>query len=95
MKSLEDEHRTDIYKAGLNSTEFLFSLAEVMIAWLLLAHAEVAQDAIDAGSDDEFYAGKVAAARWFTHNVLPKVAMRRGLAETQDGALMELPEGAF
>ena len=95
MKSLEDEHRTEIYKAGLNSTEFLFSLAEVVVGWLLLEHAEVAQNAIDAGSDDPFYFGKVASARWFARNVLPKVALRRGLAEAQDGAVMELPEAAF
>ena len=95
MKSLDDEHRAEIYKAGLNSTDFLFSLAEVVIGWLLLEHAEVAQNAIDAGSDEPFYVGKVASARWFARNVLPKIALRRGLAEAQDGAVMELPEEAF
>jgi len=95
MKSLDSSHRAEIYKAGLNSTEFLYSLAEVLIGWLLLAHAEIALDQIEAGSDDPFYVGKVASARWFARNVLPKVELRRGLAESQDGALMELAEAAF
>jgi hypothetical protein len=79
MASMDESKRTEIYKTGLHSTEFLYSLAEVMIGWLLLRQAEVAQDALDAGAlrqGPDFYTGKVASARWFARNVLPKVALR-------------------
>ena len=107
MASMDESRRTEIYKTGLNTTEFLFSLAEVTIAWLLLRHAEVAHDALDAAAagqpqlssmrDDDvaFYTGKVAAARWFVRTVVPKLALRRQKAETEDGALMDLPAAAF
>ncbi|MTV25754.1 acyl-CoA dehydrogenase [Nitriliruptoraceae bacterium ZYF776] len=98
MASMDETQRTEIYKTGLNSTEFLFSLSEVVIGWLLLRHAEVAQAALDggaSGSDADFYTGKVAAARWFARVTLPKVALRRRKAEEEDAALMALPDGAF
>jgi hypothetical protein len=108
MASLDESKREQIHLAGLQSTAFLYSLSEVTIAWLLLRHAEVAHArhaALEAGEtpaagrtrDDElaFYTGKVAAARWFMRNALPKVAMRRHVAEQEDGALMDLPAAAF
>jgi alkylation response protein AidB-like acyl-CoA dehydrogenase len=108
MASLDEAERARIHRAGLHSTAFLFSLAEVTIGWLLLRHAEIAETrradlaggaapapGRDRASELDFYAGKVAAARWFARAVLPKVAMRRGVAAEEDGALMELPVGAF
>lgn len=95
MASTDDSRRTEIYKAGLNATDFLFSLAEVTIAWLLLRHAKVATAALNAAvgqpqadlrdNDAEFYIGKIAAARWFVRTVLPKLALRRQKAEDEDG----------
>jgi hypothetical protein len=98
MASMDETKRAEIYKTGLNSTEFLFSLAEVTIGWLLLRHAEVAQDQLDAGAagkDEAFYTGKVASARWFLSNVLPKVALRTAKAREDDGWLMDFPAEAF
>jgi len=108
MASMDETKREQIHLAGLQSTAFLYSLAEVAIAWLLVRHAEIAQarlDALEAGEvpaagrsrDDEvaFYTGKVAAARWFTRNALAKVTMRRQVAEQEDGALMGIPVEAF
>lgn len=108
MASMDEAKRQQIHLAGLQSTAFLYSLAEVTIAWLLLRQAEVAQARLDelakgvapaAGrsreDEEAFYVGKVAAARWFVRNALPKVAMRRHVAEQEDGALMAVPVGAF
>jgi alkylation response protein AidB-like acyl-CoA dehydrogenase len=100
MNSMEEDKRAEIYKTGLNSTEFLYSLAETVIGWLLLRQAEVARARLDEGGDlrdedREFYEGKLASARWFATTVLPKVELRRRKAEEDDGWLMELPEGAF
>jgi alkylation response protein AidB-like acyl-CoA dehydrogenase len=99
MASMDESQRSEIYKTGLNSTEFLYSLAEVTIGWLLLRQAELAQDHLDAGTaagaDLDFYTGKVASARWFLRTVPPKVALRRAKAQEEDGWLMDVPESAF
>jgi len=108
MASLEEAKREQIHLAGLQSTAFLFSLAEVVIAWLLLRQAEIADAALASLEADsapmtgrsredetDFYTGKVAAARWFVRSVLPKVATRHQVAAAEDGALMQVPVGAF
>jgi alkylation response protein AidB-like acyl-CoA dehydrogenase len=88
---------TEIYRTGLHANALLESLAELVIAWLLLRHAEVALTALPTttGSDVAFYEGKVASARWFAANVLPKAALRRRAAEVEDGSLMTMADAAF
>jgi alkylation response protein AidB-like acyl-CoA dehydrogenase len=95
MAAMQDP--PEIYKTGLHTTPLLESLAEVIIGWLLIRHAEVALKALpDAGEADRaFYEGKIASARYFAKTVLPEAALRRSLAETEDGALMDLPVEAF
>ncbi len=86
-----------IYKTGLHTNSLLESLAEVVISWLLLKHAEIAliagEDAADA--DTAFYEGKIASARFFARHALPKAKARREAAEQEDGWLMEMPDAAF
>ncbi|CAN5783099.1 acyl-CoA dehydrogenase [soil metagenome] len=84
-----------IYKIGLNTTSLLFSIAELVIAWLLLRHADVALAAQTDGSDEPFYTGKVAAARWFASQVLPTFAARRELTERTDLSVMQLDDHAW
>jgi alkylation response protein AidB-like acyl-CoA dehydrogenase len=84
-----------IYRVGLSTTPLLLSVAELVIAWLLLRHAEVALAARDGGDDDAFYEGKVAAARWFATQVLPTFAARRDVLERTDLAVMELDDRAW
>ncbi len=88
------EEPTELYKAGLHANAILETLSEIVIAWLLLRHAEVAL-AAEPGTDDAFYEGKVAAARFFARHALPKARLRREAAEAEDGALMEMPDEAF
>jgi alkylation response protein AidB-like acyl-CoA dehydrogenase len=89
----------EIYKAGLNTTRLLLALGDLVIGWLLLTHAEIALrelDQIGAGAPDhDFYAGKVAAARFFAATVLPRLAAERKIAEETTLDLMDLPEGGF
>jgi len=87
----------EIYKTGFHATHLLYSLSEVVIAWLLIRHAEVALAALDGASDADraFYEGKIASARFFVTNVLPQVHVRRELAEAEDAALMELEVDRF
>ncbi|MEN8234101.1 MAG: acyl-CoA dehydrogenase [Actinomycetota bacterium] len=95
MASMQDP--PELYKTGLHTTSLLESLSEVVIGWLLIRHAEVAVDALDGASDADkaFYEGKIASARYFTHTVLPKTKLRRMLAETEDGGIMEMADEQF
>ncbi|MEY4455335.1 MAG: hypothetical protein RIQ45_858 [Actinomycetota bacterium] len=81
----------EIYKVGLNTTRALFAAGDVVIGWLLLRMAEIA-----AGKpSDDFYLGKIAAAKHFINVVLPHLTAERKIAEATDGSIMELPEKAF
>src|SRR6478609_1366660 len=95
--SAEGGDLRNIYKVGLNTTRLLMVLGDVVCAWLLLRQAAVALEKLagDAGKDQAFYEGKVAAAQFFAQQVLPKIAAERAVAESTDLALMDLDESAF
>jgi hypothetical protein len=82
----------EIYKTGLHASSLLESLSEVVIAWQLLGHADIALPGADT---DPFLEGKVASARFFVAHVAPKIAARRAAAEIEDGALMTMSVEAF
>jgi hypothetical protein len=81
----------EVYKVGLNSTRALFAAGDVIIGWLLLRQAEIAT----SKPADDFYNGKIAAAKHFVNVVLPHLTAERKIAEATDGSIMELPENAF
>ena len=91
------ESADNVYKVGLNTTRLLMSLGDLIIGWLLLRQAEVATTRLDegAGRDQAFYEGKLAAASFFAHTVLPELSARRVTAESTTLDLMELDESAF
>ena len=94
------ERPEEIYKVGLNSVRLMHAFGDLIIGWLLARQAEVAQRALDeAGSlaqpDRDFYAGKLAAARFFATTVLPRLETDRKITEETTLDLMEVPEGAF
>ena len=93
------EQPAEIYKVGLNATRLLMALGDLVIGWLLLTHAEIAQRRLDelaeGAADRDFYAGKVAAARFFAATMLPRLAAERAIAEQTTLDLMELPEAGF
>lgn len=95
MASMQDPPA--LYKTGLHTTALLEGLAEVIMGWLLIRHAEVSLDAMEEASETDrfFYEGKIASARYFAKTVLPKERLRRELAETEDGGLMDLSIDAF
>ena len=95
MASMQEP--SEIYKVGFHTNALLESLAEVIIAWLLLEHAEIAAAKLpDATGDDRaFYEGKIASARFFVKDALPKAALRTAAAQEEDGWLMDLPLEAF
>ena len=95
MGSAEDSR--ELYKVGLNSVRLLFAFGDVVLAWLLLRQAEIALASIDGASDDDrnFYTGKIAAARFFAEQFLPRVESELKIAQTVNLGVMEVPEEAF
>jgi hypothetical protein len=87
----------ELYKVGLNTTRLLMMCGDLIIGWLLIRQAEVAEAALAAGAgkDEAFYTGKVATAKWFAANRLPLLAAERAVAEATDLDIMELPEASF
>lgn len=82
---------TSIYKVGQNTTRLLLASGDVIIAYLLLRQAAVAQEKLDGASEKDvaFYTGKIAAAKFFARNVLPLVTTQRALAETVDNSVID------
>lgn len=90
------EKPEEIYKTGLNTTRFLMAVGEIIIAWLLLRQAEIATTkSADPGRDADFYAGKIASAKFFIRTVLPHISAEKVILESEDGGLMSIPESAF
>jgi len=94
------ERPEEIYKAGLSTVRLLLAFGDLIIGWLLARQAEVAQRALDnadtlAAADRDFYAGKLAAARFFATTVLPRLESDRKVIEQTTLDLMDLPEEAF
>jgi hypothetical protein len=90
------EQPTQIYKVGLASVRFLLAVGDLLIGWRLLVQANVAQAALATSKGDgDFYRGKIAVATFFAANMLPNLAVVRGIIENLDDGLMTLPEAAF
>ncbi|WP_066374874.1 acyl-CoA dehydrogenase [Herbidospora mongoliensis] len=92
------ESPKEVYRVGLNTTRFLMALGDLVIGWLLLRQAEIALTALSgevAEKDNDFYAGKVAAATFFAGNVLPRIESERRMLAATTQELMDLPESAF
>jgi alkylation response protein AidB-like acyl-CoA dehydrogenase len=92
------EDVTNIYKVGQNTSRLLQACGDLVVGWLLLRQAVVAQAALEAGAtgrDQAFYTGKVAAAKFFAAQVLPLITAARAVADSVDNSLMDVPEDAF
>jgi alkylation response protein AidB-like acyl-CoA dehydrogenase len=68
-------------------TGFLFG------AWQLARGAGVAQTALKSGSDNEFYARKVATATFYAQSILPRCDGYAGSVANAGGALQDYPVG--
>ena len=92
---------TNVYKVGQNTSRLLMASGDLIIGWLLQRKAEVALTKLDEGGDllsakdRHFYEGKVAAAKFFSQQVLPRLSIERAIAEGTDNSLMDLAEEAF
>lgn len=83
---------------------FLEGMAEVAIAHLLLEAARVAENerASEADRDGEpspeemdFYAGKILAAKFFVHRILPLTVARLQMLSGDDRSALDMPDLGF
>jgi alkylation response protein AidB-like acyl-CoA dehydrogenase len=93
------EDPRQIYKIGLSSRRILLALGDLVVGWLLQRQAEVALAALAregiSEADRHFYQGKVATARFFAREVLPRLSSDRRIVESTTLDIMDLPEEAF
>jgi alkylation response protein AidB-like acyl-CoA dehydrogenase len=92
------EDMSALYKVAQNTSRLLLAVGDLVTGWLLLRQSEVALAALagEVGEKDRsFYEGKLAATRFFTSQVLPRLASERVIVENTDNALMEVDEAAF
>ncbi|MCH9669497.1 MAG: acyl-CoA dehydrogenase [Actinomycetia bacterium] len=92
------ENSKELYRVGLASVPFLLAVGDLLIGWLLLQQAEVALSALDGGPperDRNFYAGKVATAKFFANNMLPQLTAQKTIFQALDLTAMELSEEGF
>ena len=90
-----EQDPTELYKIGLVSVAFLHAVGDLLIGWRLLVQADIAAAAIDAGADDSFYRGKLAAASFFAKTILPAISATRAVVENVDTDLMDVADDAF
>jgi len=94
MQSQEDPK--EVYKVGLNTSRLLMAAGELIIAWLLLRQADIAQSKLsNAGKDTDFFTGKIASAKFFVRSVLPHISVERAVVESESGEIMDIAEAAF
>jgi hypothetical protein len=104
MKNWQDDARdapSEVYKVGQNTTRLLMSVGDLIIGYLLTRQAAVALTKIASDDHDvdhvdhDFYAGKLAVARFFAASVLPELTARRAILIQTDNALMDVADGSF
>ena len=92
-----------VYAVGLGTSRLLLAAGDLVIGWLLLRQAEVAAQLLTsgehgvsgAGAHPDYLQGKIAAAKFFATEVLPRLGADRRTITATDLSLMDLPEGAF
>ncbi|GAB3148049.1 acyl-CoA dehydrogenase [Micromonospora sonneratiae] len=87
-----------LYKVGLTSRRLLLAVGDLVVGWLLQRQAEIALAALAgevSDADRSFYTGKVAAARFFAHEILPRIGADRRIIQSTTLDLMDLSEDVF
>jgi len=88
-----------IDQVTLNANVFLETMAEVTIAHLLLEAAVIAEAkraALDEDQvEEDFYEGKVAAAKFFVNYILPGVHAKTAMICSADRSALDVPDRGF
>jgi alkylation response protein AidB-like acyl-CoA dehydrogenase len=80
-----------------NATPFLDAFGHVVIAWLWLWQAQVAQEKLAnaSGADQDFYRGKIQTCAFFYRYQLPKVYHWLSLARDLDATCVDMAANQF
>jgi hypothetical protein len=80
-----------------NATLYLDSLGHAVVAWRWLdqAIAALAASAASGTAERDFYAGKLAACRYFYRYELPRIAPALALLRALDDTALAIPDGGF
>ncbi|TPQ42858.1 acyl-CoA dehydrogenase [Cupriavidus pinatubonensis] len=81
-----------------NASIYLEAFGHVVVAWIWLEQALVAQAALAGGAsgeDETFYRGKLAAATYFSRWELPKVGPQLELLATLDRTTLDMQDAWF
>lgn len=79
-----------------NATLYLEVFGHLVMAWIWLEQAMVAERATPSSSEDaDFYAGKLHACLWFYKNELPKVDAQLDLLAAQDQTSLAMQDRWF
>ncbi len=87
------EGKVELFLA--NASAYLDMLGHVVIAWLWLEQAMVAERSVSAATDKDFYTGKLAACRYFFRYELPKAERAAELLNRMDDTVLTMPIAAF
>ncbi|MEK7862546.1 MAG: acyl-CoA dehydrogenase, partial [Chloroflexota bacterium] len=87
----------DPERALANATLYLDSLGHVVVAWRWLVQALAATRALPAAgaADRDFYAGKLAACRFFFRYELPRITPVLALLRTLDDTALGIADTGF
>jgi len=87
----------ELNRALANATVYLDAFGHVVLGWIWLRQALVAQRALATavGDDVDFYRGKLAACRYFYRYELPKVSERCALLARGDDTCLAMNERWF
>ena len=85
----------DPERALANATLYLDSLGHVVVAWRWLVQALTAALAGNGTADRDFYAGKLAACRFFFRYELPRITPKLALLRSLDDTALAIPDSGF
>jgi len=78
-----------------NASVYLDMFGHTVMAWLWLRQAVLAKEASPSPADEDFYRGKLAAARYFFHWELPKTGPQHTLLRSLDSSCFDMQESWF
>jgi hypothetical protein len=89
---------TELYLIGLHSRRALLALGDVLVGWLLLRQADIAEGRLAqpcSPAARDFYRAKRATCRFFIMEVLPRLGADRVVVECGDASLMDVAPAQF
>jgi butyryl-CoA dehydrogenase len=87
----------DLELSLANATIYLDTMGHLVVAWLWLQQAIVADENMANASEDNraFYQGKLQACRFFFRYELPKVTTQASLLKRLDDTCLKMPDVSF